>query len=175
MCDKPFVGPSVAFPVPGGSGFKSPDWIRILQVKLSYKNPLFQQFFHDFHFGGNQKFHPKFCYCLWKNVFMPGSGLRKNSRIRIRKKRITGSATLVPTRYPTLAQVDTAPYGTVPSGRYCTNTCWRVRKVPVLPVHGEDELVGGGGILRGQVEKGDAHHAASSYGTYIWREGLTSR
>ena len=32
-----------------GSGFKSPGWIRLLQVKLSYKNPLFQQLFRDLH------------------------------------------------------------------------------------------------------------------------------
>jgi len=42
---------SVSDPDPGGSGFKLPDWIRIriLEVKLSYKNPLFPQIFNDFH------------------------------------------------------------------------------------------------------------------------------
>ena len=36
---------SVSDPDPVGSGFKFPGW----KVKLSYKNPLFQQNFHDFH------------------------------------------------------------------------------------------------------------------------------
>ena len=40
---------SVADPDPGGSGSVFGSRIRILKVKLSYKNPLFQQNFHDFH------------------------------------------------------------------------------------------------------------------------------
>ena len=46
---------SVADPDPGGSGSNrqagsgSVFGIRILQVKLSYKNTLFQPIFHDFH------------------------------------------------------------------------------------------------------------------------------
>jgi len=41
---------SVADRDPGGSGFKSPGWIRIRfqQVKLSYKKSTFEANFHDF-------------------------------------------------------------------------------------------------------------------------------
>jgi len=104
-----------------GSGSVFGIRIRIMKVKLSYKNPLFPQTFHDIHlflkmipnksslfnkiltwldenknkigtvltlWVENKNFSQNFVFAFEKMCFLPGSGLQKKSRIRIRKKRI---------------------------------------------------------------------------------------